>query len=169
MNANTARAADLRARPKFRAARRILAVGTCVLALNLLIYTLGHASGGSFTYHQNGRATKVDAAAVTILTLGPLTIGLALVASLARKRPVLITAAKVVAPLLAIATIGLMTIPAHFDTTSTLSLAMMHIAMIPAVLLSLRALANNRDRAVSPTECDPADTLGAGSSRTPTV
>jgi hypothetical protein len=169
MNANTPRAAARRTGPKIRAGRRILAVGTCVLVLNLLIYSLGHASGGSFTYRQNGRAIKVDATAVTILTLGPLAIGLAMVALLARKRPVLISVATIVAPLLAVATIGLMTIPAHFDATSTLSLALMHIALIPAVILCLRALANNRDRVVSPTECDPAGTLGAGSSRTPTV
>jgi hypothetical protein len=57
---------------------------------------------------------------------------------------VLITTAKVVAPVLAVATILLMTVPARFDTTSTLFLATMHVALIPAVLLALRALTSHR-------------------------
>jgi hypothetical protein len=121
-------------------ANRLIVIATAVagvLAFNLLIYVMGLAFGGASTYVQSGKATRVDALAVTLLTVGPLTTGLTLVTWLSRKWPVLIATSKVIGPLLAVATIGMMTIPAHFDTTSTIILATMHIALIPATLLAL--------------------------------
>jgi hypothetical protein len=115
-----------------------------VLAGNLLIYVIGRACGGTFTYAQNGKAIRVDAAAVAFMSVVPLVIGLTLVGWLSRTRPTLITIAKVVAPVLAVATIGLMTIPARFDNTSTLFLATMHITLAPAAVLALGALAPRR-------------------------
>jgi Family of unknown function (DUF6069) len=115
-----------------------------VLAVNLLIYAVGRIGGGAFAYQQSGTSARVDAVAVTILSVVPLTIGLTLVAWLSPRWPKLITTAKIVAPVLAVGTIGLMTIPAHFDTTSTLTLTTMHLALIPAALLALTALAPPR-------------------------
>jgi Family of unknown function (DUF6069) len=112
-----------------------------LLAVNLLIYVIGRASGGAFIYRQSGKPTRVDAVAVAIMSVVPLTIGLTLVASLSRRWPALITTAKVLAPTLAVATIGLITLPARFDTASTLFLAAMHLALIPATLLALAAMA----------------------------
>jgi hypothetical protein len=107
------------------------------LTLNLVLYAVGRARGGQFTYAQNGAATTVDPLAITIMTVLPLATGLSLVAWLSPKWPPLLTVAKFVVPVVAIGTIGLMTIPAHFDTTSTLFLATMHLALIPATLLAL--------------------------------
>lgn len=42
--------------------------------------------------------------------------------------------------MIAVASIGLMTIPANFDTTSTLFLASMHLTSIPVTLTCLRGL-----------------------------
>ncbi len=114
------------------------------LVFNLMIYVVGRACGGTFTYVQNGKSSRVNASAVVIMSVVPATIGLAVVAWLSHRWPILISAAKVVAPVLALATIGVMTLPAHFDTTSTLSLAAMHIALVPAVLLALGALTPRR-------------------------
>jgi RsiW-degrading membrane proteinase PrsW (M82 family) len=111
------------------------------LAVNLVIYAIGRAAGGAFTYTQSGRTSTVDAVAITFLSTGPLTVGLTLVAILSRRWPVLINAAKIASPALALATIALMTIPAHFDTTSTMFLASMHLTLIPISVLALTALA----------------------------
>ncbi|HEY5249610.1 MAG TPA: DUF6069 family protein, partial [Dermatophilaceae bacterium] len=122
---------------------RLPIVGAAVLVafgVNLALYELGRAAGGSFTYIQSGNKTTVDALAVTIMSVGPLVVGLGLVACLAPRWPRLITAAKIAAPMLALATIALMTVPAHFDTTSTIFLASMHLALIPISLLAIAAL-----------------------------
>jgi hypothetical protein len=111
------------------------------LAVNLVIYAIGRAAGGAFTYTQSGKTSTVDAVAITFLSTGPLTVGLTLVAILARRWPVLINAAKIASPALALATIALMTIPAHFETTSTMFLASMHLMLIPISVLALTALA----------------------------
>lgn len=113
----------------------------CALAVNLVIYATGRAAGGSFTYTQSGRTSTVDAVAVAFLSVGPLTVGLALVALLSQQWPVLINAAKVASPALALVTIALMTIPADFDTTSTLFLATMHLTLISVSLIALTAFA----------------------------
>jgi hypothetical protein len=71
----------------------------------------------------------------------PALIGLMVVAWLSPRWPTVITAAKVIGPLMAVATIGLMTLPARFDTTTTLSLTAMHLTLIPVTWLALRTLA----------------------------
>lgn len=114
------------------------------LALNLLIYVVGRACGVTFTYTQSAKPTNVDAVAVTVLSVIPLTIGLTLVALLARRWPALIAPAKVVAAVLAVGTIGLMTIPAGFGVTSALFLATMHLTLGAAAVLALGALAPRR-------------------------
>jgi len=111
-----------------------------VLAVNLAIYVVSRACGATFTYTANGKATNVSAGAVALLTVGPLTTGIALIASLSRKWPVMTVIARVVFPTLAVATIWLMTLPARFDTASTWSLATMHVALIPAAMFALGAL-----------------------------
>jgi hypothetical protein len=67
-------------------------------------------------------------------------VALTVVAWLSPRWPTLISAAKVIGPVMAAATIGLMTLPAGFDTTTTLSLSAMHLSLIPATWLALRAL-----------------------------
>jgi hypothetical protein len=111
-----------------------------VLAVNLLAYVIGRATGAAFTYTHAGRVTRVDAASVAIMSVVPLTIGLTLIAWLSRRWSGLIRIAKVVASLLAVSTVGLMTIPAGFDATSAAFLATMHLALVPAALLALEAL-----------------------------
>jgi hypothetical protein len=111
-----------------------------LLLFNLVVYAIGRALGGTFTYAQNGAAVRVDAAAITIMSLGPLVTGLALVAALSHKWRAIIRVARIAAPVLAVATIFVMTIPAGFDTTSAVSLAAMHLATVPAALIALDAI-----------------------------
>jgi hypothetical protein len=91
-------------------ATRVPIVGAAVmvaLGVNLALYELGRAAGGSFTYIQSGNKTTVDALAVAIMSVGPLVVGLGLIACLAPRWPRLMTAAKIAAPVLALATISI--------------------------------------------------------------
>ncbi len=130
-------------RPISRAKRRTtvacVLLGTC--AFNLLLYVAGRAFGGTFAYTRQGKLIGVDAVAVTIMSVIPLAVGITIVGALSRRWPRLITVAKIVGPVLAVVTIGLMTVPAGFDTTSTLFLSMMHLVLAPAAVFALRALA----------------------------
>jgi hypothetical protein len=131
------------ARPTVRLPERlsVIAVALVVaLAVNLALYRIGRAAGGTFTYVQSGKRSAVDAVAVSIMSVGPLAFGLALLAWLAPRRPGLIRAAKIVVPVLALATIALMTVPAQFDTCSTVFLSCMHVALIPISLLAIVSL-----------------------------
>lgn len=122
--------------------RRLVTVGIAVavaLGVNLALYGIGRAAGGHFAYTQSGRPNTVDAASVAIMSIGPLAVGLAAVAGLAPRWPALITAARIVAPILALGTIALMTLPAHFDPTSTVILSCMHSALVPIALLAIAA------------------------------
>ena len=115
-----------------------------LLLTNLAVYAIGRAFGGAFTYQQNGAAVRVEPVAITIMSLVPLALGLALAAALSRRWPAAILVARIAAPTLAVVTIAVMTIPAGFDTTSTVSLAAMHLALIPAALLALNTLPRGR-------------------------
>jgi uncharacterized protein DUF6069 len=121
-----------------------------LLLINLVIYAIGRALGGDFTYSQDGAAVRVDPAAITIMSLAPLATGLALIAALSRIWTWAIRVARIAAPTLAVATIAVMTIPAGFDTTSTLALAAMHLATVPAALLALNALPRRQSQSTNP-------------------
>lgn len=135
-------------RPSTRAGRLavIIALLAGLLITNLAVYAIGRALGGAFTYTQKGTTTRVDPIAITFMSLVPLGVGLALVAALARRWSATILVARVAAPILAVVTIAVMTLPAGFDTTSAVSLAAMHLATIPAALLALNTLSRRPDR-----------------------
>lgn len=112
------------------------------LAINLALYGIGRAAGGHFTYQQSGKHMRVDVPSVLIMSLGPLLVGLLLVAWIGPKTT---RAARIVVPILAVGTIALMTLPAHFDTTSTVFLSCMHLALIPIALFAIRSMSPAAD------------------------
>jgi hypothetical protein len=130
--------------PETPQARRIAVVAGAVLvavAVNLAIYGLGRAAGGSFEFTSaSDRPAEVDAVTVAGFSAVPLLVGLTLVALLMRFGSWVTRAALVVAPVLAVGTILLMTLPADFDTTSTVTLALCHLALIPIVVGAIRIL-----------------------------
>ena len=67
-------------------------------------------------------------------------MGLVLAALLARRWPGVLRAGQVVAPVLALVTVPLMTLPADFDGLSTATLALCHVVLAPVSVLALRAL-----------------------------
>jgi hypothetical protein len=132
----------------------IAAILAGLLVTNLAVYAIGRALGGTFAYRQNGADVRVGAIAVTFMSLVPLVFGLGLVAALSRRWPAVVLVARIAAPTLAVATIAAMTIPAGFDTTSAVSLAAMHLTIIPPALLALNALPRGRGQGT-------AETLGS--------
>ncbi|MDF2708354.1 MAG: hypothetical protein K0R62_4006 [Nonomuraea muscovyensis] len=70
----------------------------------------------------------------------PLLIGMTLVALLSRVWRWVILAAMAVAPALALVTVPIMTIPADLDDTSTVTLALCHVTLVPVTLAGLLAL-----------------------------
>ena len=132
-------AAAVQDRPR---ARVRTVVGAVVAAglVNLVVYAVGRLAGGDFTFtRDDGRAT-VDAATVAGFTAVPLGAGLALVGLLADRLRWVPRVAAVVAPLLAVATILVMTVPVDLDAVSTATLATCHLTLVPVSLLAIRRL-----------------------------
>jgi hypothetical protein len=133
----TTTATPVRARPA-----AVVVAGAVLVAVvvNLAIYGIGRAVGADFAFTAaGGSPTTVDAVTVAGFTAVPLLVGLT-AAALLRRWSWVIPTALVVAPLLAVATIFLMTIPADLDTRSTVALACCHLALVPISVLALRAL-----------------------------
>lgn len=120
-------------------ARIVLTAVGAAVAINLAIYAVGRAIGGTFVFTQAAEPITVDAATVAGFTAAPLLAGLVLVALTAQRWPWVVSAALVVAPALAVVTIIAMTLPADFDTTSTVALGLCHLTLVPVTILSLRA------------------------------
>ena len=135
----------MRSRPAIIAAACVAAV-----VVNLIVYAVGRAAGGSFVFTANSDTNEVDAVTVAGFSAVPLLIGLVLVALLARLGPWVTRVASIVAPVLAAGTIVVMTLPADLDRTSTITLALCHLTLIPISLLALR-LIKNANASPSPT------------------
>jgi hypothetical protein len=128
-------------RRTFRVALGSIALPVLAVAVaNLAIWLLGRLVGATFTYTQDGATVEVDAASVLIMSTIPVATGLALAAAIATRWRPMLTVAKVVAPVLAVATIGIMTIPAGFDRTSAVLLSAMHLVVVPGALHALASI-----------------------------
>lgn len=117
----------------------IAAVATAV-AINLLIYATGRLAGGDFSFTQDQATAQVDALTVAGFSAIPLGLGLTLVALLVRRIPWITSIAMVIAPVIAIATIAIMTIPVDLDAVSTLTLAACHLTLAPISVIAVRRL-----------------------------
>lgn len=129
-----------RPRTTARAVVVFTAVATAVL-VNLLAYAIGRLAGGDFTFNRDdGTSVAVDALTVAGFSAVPLGVGLAIVALTSPRLPWVTRVAVVVAPLLAVATIALMTLPVDLDTVSTLTLASCHLTLVPISIVAIRRL-----------------------------
>ena len=129
-------------RPSRRISRLMIVAATVVVAvlINLVIYAIGRAAGGTFRFASPTGPAEVDALTVVGFTIVPLLLGMTVVALLVRVWPWIVSVALVVAPAFALVTIPIMTLPAGFDVTSTITLALCHAAMVPIVVFGLLAL-----------------------------
>lgn len=118
----------------------VLAAVVTAVVLNLLMYAIGRVAGGDFTFTRDGTTVAVDALTVAGFSAVPLGIGLAIVALTAPRMPWVTRVAVVVAPVLAFATIAIMTLPVDLHTASTLTLASCHLTLVPISVIAIRRL-----------------------------
>ena len=118
----------------------VLAAVALAVVVNVLIYAVGRAADGDFTFTRAGSTMTVDAITVAGFSAVPLGVGLAVVALLVGRVPRIAPLASVVAPFLAVVTVLLMTIPVDLDTVSTVALAACHLTLVPISLLAIRRL-----------------------------
>ena len=126
-----------------RRGRAVVVAGTVLAAtvVNLVILAVGRSAGGDFEFTSGDDRLTVGADGVAMLTIIPLLVGMTLAAVLSLRWPAVLRIGMFVGPALALATIAFMTISADLDTTSTIFLSLMHIALVPVTVLGLRALA----------------------------
>jgi ABC-type Co2+ transport system permease subunit len=110
------------------------------LAVNLVIWLIGRALGGSFVYLQaDGQLhTTTAPQGVISMTVIPMSAGLSLAAVLAGRWPAVIRLAQLVGAGLALGTV-VMTFTAGFDRVSTIALALMHGVIAVLVVGALEA------------------------------
>lgn len=117
----------------------VIATVVAALLVNLAIWAIGAAVGGSFEV-TNGDVTQSAApGGVVVMTVVPLLIGMTLAALLSYRWLGAIRVAQVVGPALALLTI-VSTLMVDFDGTSTVALAAMHVAIAPIVVVGLEAM-----------------------------
>lgn len=138
----------MRNRPAVIALAVVAAVAA--VAVNLVVYAVGRAAGGSFRFTNNGATNEVDAVTVAGFSAVPLLIGLVAVAVPARLGPWVTRAAVIVASVLAVVTILVMTLPADLDATSTASLALCHLTLIPISVLAIQLISKSTGPSLTP-------------------
>jgi membrane associated rhomboid family serine protease len=122
----------------------IIATALVALAINLVAYAIGTLAGGSFDFTVDGASEHVYALLLAAFTVIPIVVGLTLVALLARWWHQVIPLALVIAPILAIGTIFIMTLPADLDTASTVTLAITHVVVAIVTVAGVLALRGRR-------------------------
>ncbi|WP_204358274.1 DUF6069 family protein [Streptosporangium sp. 'caverna'] len=138
-----------------RAARRhpaliIAGTVTAALGVNLAIWLIGTAAGGKFEYVSDGKTASSTPWFVAAETAVPLALGLTLAALIAIKWRRIIPIAQVIGVLLALGT-AIGPFVTDFDsTTSTVSLALMHLVVATAVVLGLAAVSKSSNSIATP-------------------
>lgn len=109
------------------------------VAVNLVVWLLGVAAGGSFETVDNGVTTQIGADTVIASAAVPLFTGMTLAALISYRWAGVLRVAQIVGGVLAVATIGL-TVAAALDTTTTITLSVMHLVLAPVLIVGLEAM-----------------------------
>lgn len=121
--------------------RPVAVLGGVVAAvvLNLIVWGIGAAAGGSFTVVDGETVTDVAPGGVIIMSAVPLLIGLTVAVLIAYRWTGVLRVAEVVGSVLSIATIGL-TLTAGFDAATTVALSVMHVVLVPVIVVALEGV-----------------------------
>ncbi|MBF6211765.1 hypothetical protein IU433_16255 [Nocardia puris] len=121
--------------------RKVAVVGAVVGAVlvNLVIWLIGEAAGGSFTTVDGDTTIDVAPGGVIVLSAVPMAIGLTAAALLAYKWVGALRLAAVIGSALSLATIGL-TVTTDFDTPSMVALSVMHVVLVPALVIATEGM-----------------------------
>ena len=122
------------------------AAGAAVL-INLILYGVGRAAGGTFRFTASTGPAVVDGVTVAAFSALPLLAGLVAVALLSRFGAWVVRTALIVGPLLAVATIVAMTLPTDLDATSKVTLALCHLVLVPIIIVAVRLLGRRAEAA----------------------
>lgn len=120
----------------------LLVAGAVMLAIlvNVGVHALGRIAGATYRFTAETGSAEVDSLTVVGFTLLPLGVALTLVAILGRFGKWVFPVALVVGPVLELGSILGMTVPADFDVTSKVFLALCHIALVPVTVVAVLAL-----------------------------
>lgn len=118
----------------------VMAAVAAAVAVNLLVYGVGRLAGGTYTFTRDDGSITVDVLTVAGFSAVPLGLGLTTVALLVGRHSWVAEPALVIAPVLAVVTIGIMTIQADFDRVSTFALATCHLTLVPISVLAIHRL-----------------------------
>ncbi|WP_306361374.1 DUF6069 family protein [Nocardia sp. CC227C] len=121
--------------------RPVAVLGTIAAAVlvNLVVWLIGAAAGGSFEMTNEGVAQSVAPGGIVILTVVPMLVGLTAAALLSYKWVGVLRTAGVIGSVLAVATIAL-TVDADFDTASTIALSITHLTLVPALIIATEGM-----------------------------
>ncbi len=125
--------------PPLGRVRAVAATVVAALVINLVIWVIGAAAGGSFEFTDAGKTQSAAPGGVIVMTVIPLLIGMTLTALVSYRWLGVIRVAQVVGPLIALLTIG-GTVAANFDGVSTVALSAMHVTAVPILIVGLEAM-----------------------------
>lgn len=135
--ANPTRA--LSALPALNRYTAVLGAVAAAVAVNLILWGVGAAAGGSFVTVDNGTEMDVAPGGVIVMSAVPLLIGTTVAAVVSYWWTGVLRVAAVVGSALALATIAL-TVAADFDTASTVALSLMHVTLVPILVVAMEGL-----------------------------
>ncbi len=124
----------------------VVVVATVLLALvvNIVLWLVGLAAGGSFEHTDAGTLKSAAPGGVVLMSVVPLAAGLSIAALLGLWWGGFLRVAQVVGGLLPLATIQ-GTVVADFDAASTAALAAMHVVIAVLAVAGLEVLRRRRD------------------------
>ncbi|MFI7527092.1 DUF6069 family protein [Nocardia salmonicida] len=117
----------------------VLGAAAVAVVLNLIVWAIGAASGGSFIMTDQGKASSVAPGGVIMMSAVPLLIGLTVAVLVSYKWTGVLRIAAVVGSVLSLATIAL-TVSTDFDTASTIALSVMHVVLVPIMVIALEGV-----------------------------
>ncbi|MFD3596603.1 DUF6069 family protein [Nocardia sp. NPDC058640] len=117
----------------------VLGAAAVAVVVNLIIWAIGAAAGGSFEMTDKGVVSSVAPGGVILMSTVPVLIGLTVAVLISYLWTGVLRTAAVVGSLLSLGTIAL-TIAADFDTASTIALSLMHVALVPVMVIALEGV-----------------------------
>ncbi|WP_431963751.1 DUF6069 family protein [Nocardia sp. bgisy134] len=117
----------------------VLGAAAAAVLVNLVVWLIGAAAGGSFILVDGTKTQDVAPGGVVVMSAVPLLIGLTAAALLSYRWVGVLRVAAAVGSVLTLATIA-GTVAAAFDTASTVALAIMHVMLVPVIVVSMEGL-----------------------------
>lgn len=121
----------------------VVASVAVALLVNLVLWLVGLAAGGSFEHTNAGATQSAAPGGVVLMTVVPLAVGLSVAALLSLWWGGFLRIAQVAGAALPLATIA-GTLDADFDGASTVTLALMHVAIAAVAVAGLEKMRSSR-------------------------